>query len=110
MVVYGFDKTTTSRQEAKMDENAVRKIVVETGVQIRREFRLGLLETVCGAILAKVLVARGLQVEPQFPAQNADSSLFPNFLATLLRPRAIRSASSRVASGVKMIRPSAIWF
>jgi hypothetical protein len=60
-----FDKKESSRQAAKMDENAIGRIVVDTALQIHRELGPGLLESVYEIILAKELAARGQQVERQ---------------------------------------------
>jgi GxxExxY protein len=58
---------TQRREDAKLDENAIGKIVVDAAVQVHRELGPGLLETVYEVVLARELEHRGLRVERQVP-------------------------------------------
>jgi GxxExxY protein len=50
-----------------MDENQTGTVIIETALMIHRELGSGLLESVYEAILARLLVERGLHVERQVP-------------------------------------------
>ncbi len=56
-----------SRQDPKMNENAIGKEVVDAAVKVHRELGPGLLETVYEVVLARELQRRGLRVERQVP-------------------------------------------
>lgn len=58
---------TQRRQDAKMDENEIGKIVVDACVRMHRELGPGLLESVYEVVLAKELEERGLRVKRQVP-------------------------------------------
>ncbi len=65
-----FAKTvnlTPRRQDAKMNENAIGKEVVDAAVKVHRELGPGLMETVYEVVLARELERRGLRVERQVP-------------------------------------------
>jgi GxxExxY protein len=61
------DKLTPRRQDTKMTENEIGKVVVDAAVKVHRELGPGLLETVYEVVLARELERRGLRVERQVP-------------------------------------------
>ena len=65
-MVFGRQEVFTQRrQDAKMNENEIGKVVVDAAVKVHRELGPGLLETVYEVVLARELELRGLRVERQ---------------------------------------------
>jgi len=58
---------TPRREDAKMTENEIGKVVVDAALKVHRELGPGLLETVYEVVLAGELERRGLRVERQVP-------------------------------------------
>jgi hypothetical protein len=63
----GNCNVTQRRNDAKLTEYEIGKVVLDAAMQIHRDLGPGLLETVYEVVLARELPGRGLQVDRQVP-------------------------------------------